>query len=71
MPRIVRLSVLALCSMTLLPLGLTGCDQGPADGSHVQIDEVERKQATDKMRAVMDARRTPKAASRSSGSKAH
>ena len=57
MPRIVRLPVLALCSMALLPLGLAGCDQRPTDGSHIQVDEVERKQAIDKMRAVME---TPK-----------
>jgi hypothetical protein len=61
MTRIVRLSVLALCSMALLSLGLAGCDQRPADGTHVQVNEVERKQAIDKMRAVMEARKTPKA----------
>ena len=61
MPRIVRLSVLALCSTALLPLGLAGCDQRPADGTQVQVNEVERKQAIDKMRAVMETRKTPKA----------
>jgi len=64
MPRIVRLSVLALCSTALLPLGLAGCDQRPTDGSHIQVDEVERKQAIDKMRAVMETRKTPKAGRR-------
>jgi hypothetical protein len=71
MPRIVRPSVLALCSMALLPLGLAGCDQGPADGSHVQVNEVERKQAIDKMRTVMETPKTPRAGTKSPGSKAH
>jgi hypothetical protein len=61
MPRIVRLSALAVWSMALLPLGLSGCDQRPADGTQIQIDEVERKQATDKMRDAMKTRRMPKA----------
>ena len=65
MPRIVRLSVLALCLMALLPIGLAGCDQRPADGTQVQIDEVERKKATDKMREVMDTNQMPKAAQKS------
>jgi hypothetical protein len=69
MPRNVRLSVLALCSMALLPLGLAGCDQRPADGSHIQVDEVERKQAIERMRAVMETRKTAKAGSRSLSSK--
>ena len=59
MPRIVSLSTLAVWSMALVPLGLSGCGQQPADGSHVQVDEVERKQATDKMRAFMDTRKMP------------
>jgi hypothetical protein len=59
MPRIVRLSAFAVWSMSLIPFGLTGCGQQPADGAHVQIDEVERKQATDKMRAFMETRKMP------------
>jgi hypothetical protein len=51
--------------MALLPLGLSGCDQRPADGAHVQIDEDERKQAMEKMRSVMDARKMPKAGPKS------
>lgn len=58
MPRIVRLSVLAVCSMALLSLSLAGCGGQPTDGTHVQANEVERKQAIDKMRSVMDARKT-------------
>jgi hypothetical protein len=65
MPRIVSLSTLAVWSMALVPLGLTGCDQRPADGTQVQIDEVERKKATDKMREVMDTNQMPKAAQKS------
>jgi hypothetical protein len=65
MPRIVRLSALAVWSMALLPLGLSGCDQRPADGTQVQIDEVAHKQATDKMRSVMETRKMPKAGPRS------
>ena len=65
MPRIVRLSALAVWSMALLPLGLSGCDQRPADGSHIQINEDERKQAIDKMRDSMDTRKMPKAGPRS------
>ena len=65
MPRIVRLSALAVWSMALLPLGLSGCDGRPADGSQVQINEVERKQALDKMRGAMETRKTPKAGPRS------
>jgi hypothetical protein len=65
MPRIVRLSALAVWSMALLPLGLSGCDQRPADGTHVQVNEVERKQAIDKMRGVMETRKTPKAGPKS------
>jgi hypothetical protein len=57
MLRIVRRSALAVWPMALLPLGLAGCGQQPADGAHVQVNEVERKQAIDKMRAVME---TPK-----------
>ena len=45
--------------MALLPLGLSGCDQRPEDGTQIQVDEVERKQATDKMRAFMETRKTP------------
>jgi hypothetical protein len=59
MPRIVRLSAFAVWSLALFPLGLSGCGQQPADGAHVQIDEVERKQATDKMRAFMETRKMP------------
>jgi hypothetical protein len=61
MPRIVRLPALAVCSMALLPLGLSGCDQRPADGTQIQINEVERKQAIDKMRDSMRTRKMPKA----------
>jgi hypothetical protein len=61
MPRIVRLSALAVWSMALLPLGLSGCDQRPADGTHIQVNEVERQQATDKMRASMRTAKMPKA----------
>ena len=68
MPRMVRLSVLALCSLALLSLGLAGCDQSPADGSHIQVNEVERKQAIDKMRAVMETRKPAKAGSKLPGS---
>jgi hypothetical protein len=59
MPRIVRLSALSVCSMALVCLGLSGCDQRPEDGTQIQVDEVERKQATDKMRAFMDTRKMP------------
>jgi hypothetical protein len=59
MPRIVRLSAFAVLSLALLPLGLSGCGQQPADGAHIQVDEVERKQAIDKMRAFMDTRKMP------------
>ena len=45
-------------------LGLAGCDQRPADGTQVQVNEIERKQAIDKMRAVMETRKTPKASQR-------
>jgi hypothetical protein len=69
MPRIVRLSAFTVCSLVLVPLGLTGCDQRPADGTHVQIDEVERKQAIDKMRAAMETPRA-KVGSRAHGSRA-
>lgn len=65
MPRIVRPSALALWLMALLPLGLTGCDQRPADGTQVQVNEDERKQAIDRMRSVMEARKTPKAGPKS------
>lgn|GEM_PF-4658997 len=65
MPRIVRPSVLALCSMALLSPGLAGCDQQPADGTQVQVNEDERKQAIEKMRAVMDTPKTPKTNGRS------
>ncbi len=61
MPRIFRLSALAVWSMALLPLGLSGCDQRPADGTQVQVNEDERKQAMEKMRSVMDTRKMPKA----------
>jgi hypothetical protein len=59
MPRIVRLPAFAVWSIALLPLGFSGCDGPPADGAHVQVDEVERKQATDKMRAFMETRKMP------------
>ena len=59
MPRIVRLSALSVWSVALLPLGLSGCDQRPEDGTQIQVDEVERKQATDKMRAFMDTPKMP------------
>ncbi len=65
MPRIVSLSTLAVWSMALVPLGLTGCDQRPADGTQIQVNEVERKQAIDKMRAVMETRKMPKTAPKS------
>jgi hypothetical protein len=65
MPRIVRLSALAVWSMALLPLGLSGCDQRPADGTQVQVNEIERKQAIDKMRGVMETRKMPKAGQKS------
>ncbi|MDR3632935.1 MAG: hypothetical protein P4L84_03810 [Isosphaeraceae bacterium] len=71
MPRLVRLSLLTLCSMTLLSLGLAGCDGRPADGTQIEINEVERKQAIDKMRAVMESRKTAKAGLKSPGSKSH
>jgi hypothetical protein len=64
MPRIVRPSALAAWSMALVPLGLSGCDQRPEDGAHIQINEVERKQATDKMRDSMKTRKMPKASAR-------
>jgi hypothetical protein len=51
--------------MALLSLGLAGCDQRPADGAHIQINEVERKQAIDKMRGFMESRKTPKAGPKS------
>jgi hypothetical protein len=47
--------------MALLPLGLSGCDQRPADGTQIQINEVERKQAIEKMRNSMNTRKMPKA----------
>jgi hypothetical protein len=50
--------------MALLSLGLAGCGQRPADGSQIQVNEVERKQAIDKMRAVMETRKTAKAGRR-------
>jgi hypothetical protein len=59
MPRIVRLSALSVWSMALVSLGLLGCDQRPEDGTQIQVDEVERKQATDKMRAFMDTPKMP------------
>jgi hypothetical protein len=65
MPRIFRLSALAVWSMALLPLGLSGCDQRPADGTHIQVNEDERKQAMEKMRSVMDTRKMPKAGPKS------
>ena len=64
MPRIVRLSALAVWSMALLSLGLSGCDQRPADGTQVQVNEDERKQAMEKMRGVMDTPKMPKARTR-------
>ena len=65
MPRIVRLSALAVWLIALLPLGLSGCDGRPADGTHVEINEVERKQAIDRMRAVMETRKTRRAGPKS------
>ena len=65
MRRIVRLPALAVWSMALLPLGLSGCDQRPADGTHIQVNEDERKQAMEKMRSVMEARKMPKAGPKS------
>jgi hypothetical protein len=62
MLRIVRLSVLPVCSMALVSLGLTGCDSRPADGTQVQVNEVARKEATDKMRSFMETPRGPMAA---------
>jgi hypothetical protein len=62
MRRIVRLSVLAVCAMALVSLGLTGCDSRPTDGSKVQVDEVERKAAADKMRSAMETPQGPMAA---------
>ena len=62
MPRIFRLSALAVWSMGLLSLGLSGCDQRPANGTQVQVDEVARKEAIDKMRSVMDSPKGPMAA---------
>jgi len=51
--------------MALLSPGLAGCDQQPADGTQVQVNEDERKQAIEKMRAVMDTPKTPKTNGRS------
>ncbi len=65
MPRILRLPALAVWSIALLPLGLSGCDQRPADGTQVQVNEDERKQAMEKMRSVMDTRKTSKAGPKS------
>ena len=65
MPRIVRLSTLAVWSMALFPLGLSGCDQRPADGTQIQVNEAERQQAIDKMRGFMESRKTPKAGPKS------
>jgi hypothetical protein len=65
MLRIVRFSTLAVWSMALFPLGLSGCGQQPAGGTQIQVNEVERKQAIDKMRAVMETRKMPKAGPRS------
>jgi hypothetical protein len=62
MLRIARLSTLAVCLMALVALGLTGCDSRPADGTQVQVNEVERKAAIDKMRSVMETPRGPIAA---------
>jgi hypothetical protein len=62
MPRIVRLSVLTVCSIALVSLGLTGCDSRPADGTQVEVNEVERKAAIDKMRSFMETPKGPLAA---------
>jgi hypothetical protein len=51
--------------MALFPLGLSGCDQRPADGTQIQVNEAERQQAIEKMRAVMDTRKMPNARPRS------
>jgi hypothetical protein len=59
MTRIVRLSLLSVCSLALVSLALSGCDSRPADGTQVQVNEVERKAAIDKMRSFME---TPKGA---------
>jgi hypothetical protein len=66
MLRIVRLSALAACSMALVSLGLAGCDSRPADGTQVQVDEVARKEAIDKMRSVMESPKGPMAARKAS-----
>ena len=62
MTRIVRLSLLAVCSMALVSVGLTGCDSRPAEGTQVQVNEVARKEAIDKMRSVMETPKGPMAA---------
>jgi hypothetical protein len=62
MTRIIRRSALAACSLALVSLGLAGCDSRPADGTQVQVDEVARKEAIDKMRSVMETPRGPVAA---------
>jgi hypothetical protein len=62
MLRIIRRSVLTVCSMALVSLCLTGCDSRPADGTQVQVNEVERKAAIDKMRSVMETPQGPIAA---------
>ena len=61
MTRIIRLSVLAVCSMALVSLCLTGCDSRPADGTHVQVNEVAHKEATDRMRSAMETPKGPMA----------
>jgi hypothetical protein len=48
--------------MALVSLGLGGCDSRPADGTQVQVDEVARKEATDKMRSFMETPKGPIAA---------
>jgi hypothetical protein len=61
MTRIIRLSRLTVCSMALVSLCLTGCNSRPADGTQVQVDEVERKAALDKMRSAMETPKGPMA----------
>jgi hypothetical protein len=63
MRRTVRLSALAVWSIALLPLGLSGCDGRPATGTQIQVDEDERKQAMEKMRNFMNTKKTPPKAS--------
>ena len=64
MARIVRLSALAVWSMALLPIGLSGCDQGPETATHVGVSEQDRKQAEDKQREFMQKQKGQKPGSR-------